>query len=288
MEQSTTLTQCSQANASLTNKYISPLIKHKDDFKVSQNISYYSERNFYNKEQKSKKKISKSSYIISLINKKYFIEYGATLLTYSNKDAFKKSYNIYHILKTYDGSPSHETCALLGIPIEFWNELLLNDSLLLNFIKSSPELSHIQDISKLSTHYINNPLFYFRYAFKDIKNYCSDDLILFNIEPRGNGRLEKSYPVPLITIPGGSMEFQDNHSFEKCAMREFKEETNIDLENIHIRLYDEKITKKKLKHYVSSSFQENKYGKQTHSEHIHISMFYLVKIISSINSNSST
>ena len=252
------------------------------------NIPYF-ERAFY-RDVRGKKKISKSSYIIGLIDRFHFEEYGGKRLNPLS------GYEVYYVLKNYDGSPTHETCALLGIPLRYWNELLLTDSNLLQFLRKSPELSHIQDIDRLGIHYINDPLFRFRHAFRQIlQEYNPDVLLLFNIEPRGNGRLEKSYPIPLVTIPGGRMEDQDYHSFERCGLREYFEETGINIDNRNIRLAEEKISRKKHKAYVPSSHQEYprdirprdtkmyaNFNQNATSEYSNISMFYLVRINQSI------
>jgi 8-oxo-dGTP pyrophosphatase MutT (NUDIX family) len=231
------------------------------------------------------KKTNKSAYIIALVSRVNFIQYGATRLTNSNKI---NPYEIYTILQRYDGSPDHETEALVGIPIRYWNELLLTDSEFLQYLRSSNELLHILDIHNLGVNYINDSLFRFRYAFRDIVNdYNPDDLILLNIEPRGvGGRLERSYPIPLLTIPGGRMEDIDNQSFERCGLREFREETGIDIEDNHVRLCDEKIIKKKIRRYTPSSYQmyrptESPISRSTRDSSV--SMFYLVRITRPLN-----
>lgn len=261
------------------------------EYSLHSNVPYF-EKTFY-RDHKTKKKISKSAYVIALIDRIHFIEYGAKPLQGKNDSL----YTVYHVLKKYDGSPTNETCALLGIPIRYWNELLLTEGDLLDFIKSSPDLSHIQDIHKLGMNYINDPLFRFRYAFRQIiQEYNPDVLLLLNIEPRGNGRLEKSYPIPLITIPGGRMEDdKDYHSFERCGLREFYEETGINIDGKNIRLCDEKVTKKRTKGYTPSShhssYQERasndyrvyaNFNQQISGDYSSISMFYLVRINQSI------
>jgi 8-oxo-dGTP pyrophosphatase MutT (NUDIX family) len=226
------------------------------------------------------KNTSKSAYIIALVNRMDFIRYGAIRLTNHSR---MSPYEIYTVLRRYDGSPEHETEALVGIPIRYWNELLLTDSEFLQYLRSANELRHILDIHNLGVNYINDPLFRFRYAFKDIMSeYNPDDLILLNIEPRGvGGRLERSYPIPLLTIPGGRMEAIDNQSFERCGLREFREETGIDIENNHVRLCDEKIIKKKVRRYIPSSYQMYRHVDPPLSRSTgegSVSMIYLVRI----------
>ncbi len=228
------------------------------------------------------KKMGKSAYIIALVGRLNFIDYGAKRMT---NDRGVGEYEAYVVLRRYDGSPDHETEALVGVPIRYWNELLLSDSGLLEYLRSAKELLHILDIHNLGVNYINDPLFRFRYAFKDIMSQFSpDDLILLNIEPRGvGGRLEKSYPIPLLTIPGGRMEVIDNQSFERCGLREFREETGIDIDHNHVRLCDEKIIKKKQRRYIPSSYHSTgNYHRESSSNRVlgdgSISMFYLVRI----------
>jgi 8-oxo-dGTP pyrophosphatase MutT (NUDIX family) len=94
--------------------------------------------------------------------------------------------------------------------------------------------------------------------------------------------MERQYPVPRITIPGGTMEDKDFQDFERCALREFKEETGIDISMCHEKVSREKIKKgfrfnhftKYKKNKLKSFYHRNKYEFDTK----YISMYYLVKI----------
>jgi 8-oxo-dGTP pyrophosphatase MutT (NUDIX family) len=108
----------------------------------------------------------------------------------------------------------------------------------------------------------------------------TNDLLLFNIEPKGEGEYENKYPEPRITIPGGGMEEKDLRDFERCGIREFEEETGLDIENSYEKISKEKIKKGfKFTHFSSSRnklkmFQiKNKYENKKS-----ISMYFLVRI----------
>ncbi len=88
----------------------------------------------------SSKKAGKSAYIIALVDRLNFIDYGAIRLSNLNPSL---NYEVYTVLRRYDGSPDHETEALVGIPVRYWNELLLTDSELLQYLRSASELNHI-------------------------------------------------------------------------------------------------------------------------------------------------
>ena len=260
--------------------------------------------------QRTKKKGSRCSYIVALMDRQMFIDQGALKITASNP--YIQPFDVYYILKMYDGSPCHETCALLGIPLRYWSELILSDSNLLRYIRQGRELSHIQDIYNLgANHHVTDPIHHFRDAFKDILNqYNPDDVILLNIEPRGNGKLERSYPIPLITVPGGRMEMKDFQSFEKCALREFEEETGFNIRNKHVRLCEEKVIRRKIpspvrdkrslsvrsfdpatrpplhpsySSYSSYTWKHQAIRHQYENDHTSTLMFYLVRIIESMD-----
>ena len=115
---------------------------------------------------------------------------------------------------------------------------------------------------------MNEAIYRFRKLFKEII-YCfnPDDLILFNIEPKGYGKLYQKYPVPRLCIPGGTMENQDENSFIKCGFREFKEETGFNIEFACNIIDEEKIMKYKTKSY-------NKFKQQCGK----ICMYYLIRL----------
>ena len=177
------------------------------------------------------RKIKKGSYIIAIISKSSFVGMGAELL----------NNGIFFIPKEYKGTSHFETHALLGIPKHLVSDLIKEDSTLLDSIRSESKLNYVPGLNMLSCARISDPLSKFlRYL-----NHCNDnDLLLFNIEPMGTGRLKRCYPVPYITVPGGRMDDIDNHSFESCGLREFREETGFDISFCH-----KEITRQKIKKY---------------------------------------
>jgi 8-oxo-dGTP pyrophosphatase MutT (NUDIX family) len=108
----------------------------------------------------------------------------------------------------------------------------------------------------------------------------TSELLLFNIEPKGEGIQELRYPEPRITIPGGGMEEGDLRDFEKCGIREFKEETGLDIQDTYEKISKEKIKRGfKFTHFSSNRNKvkmfliKNKYENKKS-----ISMYYLVRI----------
>jgi len=88
-------------------------------------------------------------------------------------------------------------------------------------------LKDIIHIENLNIYNMESVISYFSSL---INNFSDDYLFIFNIEPRGQTKRQlKFYPNPNICIPGGNMEIRDNLSFEKCAIREFQEETGIQI-----------------------------------------------------------
>lgn len=251
-----------------------------DKYKVEPLEEYHS-----NKLEK-KKKVYRSAYIISVIKKEYFINYGARLLS---TVPF-----VYYIPKIYTGDSEHETCALIGIRVCDWTDLLTDDSLLIRNLRNSKELKYVQDIHKLTSYHMMESVSKFK---NDLKQFNDDDLILLNIEPKGNDHLEKSYPVPRLCIPGGGMERKDLNSFESCAFREYKEETGIDISNIHILITQDHIHKRRSRekyNYVESPSPTKSYYTNYYNNHFlqkkdlcksqehkqYMSVIYLVKIVS--------
>ena len=106
----------------------------------------------------------------------------------------------------------------------------IRDNILFNFI---------EDINFL---YIKYSSIVNRILKTLIDNNYNNQYILLNIEPKGHGRLERIYPAPIISLPGGTMEYKDNNSFEECAFREFYEETLIDIKTLNYNiLYVDKL-----------------------------------------------
>lgn len=166
--------------------------------------------------------VKKCSYFLAIIKIDKFKELGAQKL---------KDTNVYFIERKYDGSSTGETCAVIGFN-KYDTISLLNDddNNIVHKIKKSDELKHIDLIEELSTRLIENTVKYFSVLISDLLD--KDELILLNIEPKGQTRRQlKFYPTPNLSIPGGNMEYEDEWSIEKCGEREFLEETGIDITN---------------------------------------------------------
>lgn len=212
--------------------------------------------------------IRKGSYIMAIMPTSSFIK---------QKGAMLLDCGIYFIKKDYDGSPNKETCALLGIPLRYVTEFLDENGSFVNDIRNEPELRYIKDIHNLSVRYIQTPISKFKVFFRREE---TNDLLLFNIEPKGEGDFERLYPEPRITIPGGGMEEKDTRDFEKCAVREFKEETGLDITNSYEKISREKIKRGfKFTHFSSPKRKLKMFLLKNKLDHTKsISMYYLVKI----------
>ncbi len=212
--------------------------------------------------------IRKGSYIMAIMPVSSFMK---------QKGAMKLDCGIYFIKKDYDGTPTKETCALLGIPLLNVTDFLDENCAFVSSIRYDKELQYIKDIDNLSVKHIQKPISKFKTFFK---RELTEDLLLFNIEPKGEGVYEDKYPAPRVTIPGGGMEDKDLSDFERCGIREFTEETGLDIANSYEKISKEKIKKgfkfthfssnrNKLKMFVIKNKYENKKS---------ISMYYLVRI----------
>jgi hypothetical protein len=212
--------------------------------------------------------IRKGSYIMAIMPISSFMK---------QQGAMKLDCGIYFIKKDYDGTPTKETCALLGIPLINVTDFLDETCAFVSSIKHDKELQYIKDIVRLSVRYIQNPISKFKMFFK---REDTNELLLFNIEPKGEGIHELKYPEPRVTIPGGGMEEKDLRDFEKCGIREFQEETGLDISDTYERISKEKIKKGfKFTHFSSNRNKvkmfliKNKYDNKKS-----ISMYYLVRI----------
>lgn len=212
--------------------------------------------------------IRKGSYIMAIMPISSFIK---------QQGAKKLKSGIYFIKKEYDGTPTKETCALIGVPLNMVMEFLDENGQFIRSIRGDEELQYINDISKLTIKYIQTPISKFKLFFRRESQY---DLLLFNIEPKGEGRLEKHYPEPRISIPGGGMEDTDSKDFETCGLREFKEETGLDISNSYERISREKIKRGfKFTHFSSSKKKLKMFLLKNKTDYSKsISMYYLVKI----------
>jgi len=212
--------------------------------------------------------VKRSSYVMAIITSENFKKKGAIQL----------SSGIYWIKRDYDGSSTGETCALIGVPIQFIFDFLDENGELINKIRRDQELDYIDGIETLSCRYIQLAISKFKTFFK---REDEQELMIFNIEPKGSGKLEKAYPNPTITVPGGTMEEKDLLDFERCAMREFQEETGIDIVDSHQKISREKIKKGyRFTHFPSSHkrlkmiYSKNKFDQNKKV----IAMYYLVRI----------
>ena len=210
------------------------------------------------------------AYVIALMSTLKFVNHGA----------IKLHCGVYMIKKDYDGSPTKETCALLGVPIKLISDFLIDESQTINMLKKAHELDYIDDIKDITTVYISSMISTFLPFFK---NYdTTTDLILLNIEPKGYGNIEYKYPTPRITIPGGKMQKSDLFDFESCGFREFKEETGLDITHCHEKISREKVRSNKK--YNQSTLYHKKFRfyplKQTQQNNSNIfeSMYYLVRV----------
>ena len=212
--------------------------------------------------------IRKGSYIMAIMPIESFMK---------QQGAMKLDCGIYFIKKEYDGSPTKETCALLGIPLINVTDFLDENCAFVASIKHDKELQYIKDVHNLSVRYIQNPISKFKMFFR---REDTSELLLFNIEPKGEGIQELKYPEPRITIPGGGMEEGDLRDFEKCGIREFQEETGLDIQDTYEKISKEKIKRGfKFTHFSSNRNKvkmfliKNKYDNKKS-----ISMYYLVRI----------
>ena len=212
--------------------------------------------------------IRKGSYIMAIMPITSFMKQNG---------AKKLDCGIYFIKKEYDGTPTKETCALIGVPLNMVMEFLDENCKFIKDIRLDDDLQYIDKIEKLTIKYIQIPISKFKIFFR---RESQNDLLLFNIEPKGEGQLQRCYPEPRISIPGGGMEDSDYYNFETCGLREFKEETGLDISNSYERISREKIkrgfrfthfssSKKKLKMVLLKNKTDNSKS---------ISMYYLVKI----------
>ncbi len=171
----------------------------------------------YNSEHDSKN-VKRSSYLISIMNKDILIKFGA----------IKHSENILYKVYDYDELDTNQKCAIIGISRDYLTYIFddSQNNILINFIKTCEDFKDITGISNIDKSGVERVLHNFISNFNQVS---SNDCIIFNIEPAGKGKLKRIYPSAKLTIPGGSMETIDTYSFEECALREFREETHIEI-----------------------------------------------------------
>jgi hypothetical protein len=211
----------------------------------------------------------RSSYILAIMKPSDFIQLGGRQLLDG----------CFFIKRTYDGTSSGESCALIGISRHKVSSLLEDKSDFFEQISLHPEFQDIPGIQNLSLKIASS---YYSFFIPSLKHVQEDDLFLFNIEPKAEGRLQRFYPAAQVTLPGGSMEQEDNFSFENCAKREFEEETGFifdrlkceDIKSIRIKQIGRN-NKLKFTHFCSSPTHK----RVQKSDNIHfISMFYMKRL----------
>lgn len=164
----------------------------------------------------SKQILRQSAYMISVISERNFIQRGATHL----------QFGIYYIKKEFCNTPEGETVALVGIPMIHIQQFFVEESELIREIRKAPQLAYISNVNNLCATITCDILRKFNKFFENCE---TNSLLILNIEPRGEGRYKRMYPFPRFTIPGGTMEAKDSNDFFQCALREFREETALDI-----------------------------------------------------------
>jgi 8-oxo-dGTP pyrophosphatase MutT (NUDIX family) len=179
--------------------------------------------------------LRQSAYFISVIPVDTFIKYGAKYI----------DWGVYYIHKEYDGSPTQETCALVGIPLLHVDQFYTESSELIQNLKHREEFQHIHGIEFITCANTCETLS----KFKEYFDACdTSSLLLLNIEPKGFGKISVKYPDPRFTIPGGTMEDADCNDFEQCALREFIEETALPIQNKYVVVSYKRFVKEVKKH----------------------------------------
>lgn len=194
----------------------------------------------------------KSAHVLAIIESDMFVRMGAVKL--------RDDFEIYFILRDYNGSPTGETCAILGIGKRHIKDLPNKNSAFFKAVRESKQLEHIPGIVNLSPYKLN----VIPYMLQFLKFVRDTELILFNIEPMGSDELaRKLYPSANISIPGGGMEKEDDNCFERCGWREFREETGINLNDYSdVR----KITRQK----INQSDRQSMYFMVRIIPHVHV------------------
>lgn len=199
----------------------------------------------------NKKILRQSAYVVGVIPERVFIAKGGKLL----------NYGIYFIEREFNGTPENETVALLGIPMIHVQNFFVEESDLIKEIRKEPQLQYIDNINELCCTSTCDILRKFRRFFENCE---SDHLLLLNIEPRGEGKYKRLYPYPRFTLPGGTMEKVDCNDFIQCAIREFKEETSLDIHDNYELVSQKKIMKdirtkrKNINNYFNSTCKPTK------------------------------
>jgi len=155
----------------------------------------------------------KCAYIIAAVHSDLFISSGALLI----------SPGVYILPRTYNGSSTGETCAVVGISKRYIRDLFDRNSAVCQVLKTCSQLKNVPGIEDLGPYKLNA----LKYMLKFLYFVSDQELILFNIEPKGSAAYEYRYPCANICLPGGGMEFQDEYSWFRTACREFEEEVGL-------------------------------------------------------------
>ena len=211
------------------------------------------------------KTVKRSGYLICIVKRDTLLGMGANVLIDG----------LCYIVKDYSELDTGQKCAVIGVSREMLSSFFEHSSTsrVIKMIKSCKDFEEITGIQFLDKSKIENVLHNFISHFSEISE---DDCIVFNIEPAGKGRLKSIYPCARITIPGGSMEPEDNYSFEECAIREFKEETSIHVENYKMikSLKIKNIGRNSTSRFTHFSSAYKPVGVQT----LFISMYYFIAL----------
>jgi hypothetical protein len=152
-----------------------------------------------------------------------FLTAGAKRIPLTNTPFAHYNNSLYILPRTYDGTATGETCAIIGVSKRLINNLFEEENAMYELFKSHPDLVNVPGIEDLQPY----KLFAFKCMLKFLYFLQDHELILFNIEPKGNIQTERRYPCANLCLPGGGMEIKDEYCWEKCAMREFTEETGL-------------------------------------------------------------
>lgn len=158
-------------------------------------------------------KLRKCSYILAVIKAELFVKYGAKQI----------AKGIYIMEKIYNDTVYGETCAIIGLHKNLVRQLLDKNSDIYTFMRQLDILKNIPGIENLSPY----RLYVLKCMLKYLYFVYNDEIILFNIEPKGNKPIEHIYPCANICLPGGGIEKNDGKCWEKCARREFSEEVGL-------------------------------------------------------------
>ena len=167
----------------------------------------------YNRPYYLKRNLRKCSYVLAVTEPTKFIERGAKTVIDNC---------LYVLKRAYDGSPTGETCAIIGVSKTHIEDLLDHNSAIYGKLRSLPDLRDVPGIETLSPYRMEG----LRLMLKYMPLVQDEEIILFNIEPKGTDpKTQTNYPCANVCIPGGGLEPQDQQSYDNCGRREFWEET---------------------------------------------------------------